>query len=112
MKVEDWLYEAVAQRAGEILEEMGYDEDLHDDGEKMLLLLDDEARNIVRPMLDRMECSQFDDQVTIYRGAFRDGLRYGFSVMTNQEISSELESTLLNNIFSKHEKSCSEKQPE
>ena len=81
---EEWVYQAVAQRADEIREKFGYDEDLNDYIDDFLRSLEPEMKKNVDALVTRILQSQFDDFVTIYRGAFRDGLRYGVMVLKGE----------------------------
>ena len=81
-RMEDWVYQIAAERADEIRTEFGYDEDLQDMIEETLRSLDSDVKEKVSALIDRMESARLDDYVTVYRGAFRDGLRYGISVVT------------------------------
>ena len=81
---EEWVYQAVAQRADEIREKFGYDEDLNDYIDEFLKSLEPEMIKNVDALVTRILQSQFDDFVSIYRGAFRDGLRYGVMVLNGE----------------------------
>ena len=81
---EEWVYQAVAQRADEIREKFGYDEDLNDYIDEFLKSLEPEMKKNVDALVTRILQSQFDDFVSIYRGAFRDGLRYGIMVLKGE----------------------------
>ena len=81
---EEWVYQAVAQRADEIREKFGYDEDLNDYIDEFLRSLEPEMKKNVDALITRILQSQFDDFVSIYRGAFRDGLRYGVMVLKGE----------------------------
>ena len=81
---EEWVYQAVAQRADEIREMFGYDEDLNDYIDDFLRSLEPEMKKNVDALVTRILQSQFDDFVSIYRGAFRDGLRYGVMVLKGE----------------------------
>ena len=81
---EEWVYQAVAQRADEIREKFGYDEDLNDYIDDFLRSLEPEMKKNVDALVTRILQSQFDDFVSIYRGAFRDGLRYGVMVLKGE----------------------------
>ena len=81
---EEWVYQAVAQRADEIREMFGYDEDLNDYIDEFLKSLEPEMKKNVDALVTRILQSQFDDFVSIYRGAFRDGLRYGIMVLKGE----------------------------
>ena len=81
---EEWVYQAVAQRADEIREKFGYDEDLNDYIDEFLRSLEPEMKKNVDALVTRILQSQFDDFVSIYRGAFRDGLRYGVMVLKGE----------------------------
>lgn len=84
-RMEDWVYQIAAERADEIRTEFGYDEDLQDMIEETLRALDGKTREIVKAMVDRMESERLDDYVKVYRGAFRDGLRYAFELVKDTE---------------------------
>jgi hypothetical protein len=84
-RIEELVYEIASERADEIRAEMGYDEDLHDLIEDTLRALDGKTREIVKAMVDRMESERLDDYVKVYRGAFRDGLRYAFELVKDTE---------------------------
>ena len=84
-RMEDWVYQIAAERADEIRTEFGYDEDLQDMIEETLSALDGKTREIVKAMVDRMESERLDDYVKVYRGAFRDGLRYAFELVKDTE---------------------------
>ena len=81
---EEWVYQAVAQRADEIREKFRYDEDLNDYIDEFLKSLEPEMKKNVDALVTRILQSQFDDFVSIYRGAFRDGLRYGIMVLKGE----------------------------
>ena len=81
---EEWVYQAVAQRADEIREKFGYDEDLNNYIDEFLKSLEPEMKKNVDALVTRILQSQFDDFVSIYRGAFRDGLRYGIMVLKGE----------------------------
>ena len=81
---EEWVYQAVAQRADEIREKFGYDEDLNDYIDGFLRSLEPEMKKNVDALVTRILQAQFDDFVSIYRGAFRDGLRYGVMVLKGE----------------------------
>ena len=81
---EEWVYQAVAQRADEIREKFGYDEELNDYIDDFLRSLEPEMKKNVDYLVTRILQSQFDDFVSIYRGAFRDGLRYGVMVLKGE----------------------------
>ena len=81
MKVEDWIEQAASQRSDEIRVEYGYDEDLQDEIEDVRDSLTGDVKERVGALIDRMERARLDENTKIYRGAFRDGVRYGFSVI-------------------------------
>lgn len=87
MKIDDLIYEVAAQRADEIRAEFGYDEDLQDEIEMVLDSLSGDVKKRVGELIDRMECARLDENTKIYRGAFRDGLRYGFFVIAEDIIN-------------------------
>lgn len=76
MKVEDWINQAISQRTDEILEEFGSDDDLQEEIEDVLEGLEGQVQAQVSELIDRMERSRFRDNINIYRGGFRDGIRY------------------------------------
>ena len=83
--MEDLLYELISERAGEILKEFGYDTEvsvLHDQLRKKL---EPEIAEKVDAVLTRTLQSKFDDLVSVYRGGFRDGLRYGIEIMSMEQ---------------------------
>ena len=84
MKVEDWIEQAVLQRSDELRVEYGYDEDLQDEIEEVLDSLTGDVKVRVGALIDRMERARFDENMKIYRGAFRDGIRYLVSVMNSK----------------------------
>lgn len=81
MKIDDLIYEVAAQRSDEIRTEFGYDEDLQDEIEEVLGSLSGDVKERVSLLIDRMERARLDENVKIYRGAFRDGVRYGVKLM-------------------------------
>ncbi len=83
MKVYEWLEEAAAQRSDEIRAEYGTDDDLQDEIETILKSLDGDDKERVQRLIDRMESMRLQDNTNIYRGGFRDGVRYIVSVMGN-----------------------------
>lgn len=85
MKVEDWIEQAVLQRSDELRVEYGYDEDLQDEIEALLDSLSGELKDRVGALIYRMERARFDENMKIYRGAFRDGLRYLIGVIGKDE---------------------------
>ena len=80
MRNEEWVYQAVAERADEIRAEFGYNEELNEDIDSVLNSLEQETKKVVDGLVDRVIRSYLDDIVSVYRGAFRDGLRYGVLV--------------------------------
>lgn len=82
-RMEEWVYQIAAERADEIRSEFGYDEDLQDLIEEMIRSLDGDVKERVSALINRMERTRLDDYVTVYRGAFRDGLKYGISVVAD-----------------------------
>jgi len=76
MKVEDWINQAISQRTDEILEEYGTDDDLQEEIEDVLDGLEGLVQTRLSELIDRMERSRFRDNINIYRGGFRDGIRY------------------------------------
>ncbi len=79
-RIEELIYEIAAERSDRIRVEYGYDEDLQDAIEDVLASLDGDVKERVRALIDRMESARLDDNVKIYRGAFRDGLKYAFEI--------------------------------
>lgn len=81
MRVDEWIEEAAAQRSDEIRAEYGTDDDLQDEIEIVLRTLDGDVKERVQRLIDRMESMRLQDNTNIYRGGFRDGVRYIVSVM-------------------------------
>ena len=84
-RMEEWVYQIAAERADEIRAEFGYDEDLQDLIEETIRSLDGDVKERVSVLIDRMESARLEDYVTIYRGAFRDGLKYGISILSDMK---------------------------
>lgn len=84
-RMEEWVYQAAADRADEIREEFGYNEDLQDLIEETLRSLDGDVKERVSALIERMESERLDDYVKIYRGGWRDGLRYAFELIKDTE---------------------------
>ena len=83
--MEELLYELVSERAGEILREFGYDTGLSETHDEIKKLLEPEIAEKVDAVLTRTLQSKFDDLVSVYRGGFRDGLRYGIEIMSMEQ---------------------------
>lgn len=81
MTKEECLYEYIARRSDEILEENGFDRDLSKMEDEVIWSLPPEIRSKVEPLVDRIMRAKFDDCVTVYRGAFRDGMRYAIDLI-------------------------------
>ena len=81
MKANEWIEQAAAQRSDEIRQEYGTDDDLQDEIEEVLGALSGDTKEQVSELIDRMERARLDENVKIYRGAFRDGLKYAFEVL-------------------------------
>lgn len=86
MTVDDWIQQAVGQRADEIRQECGMDDDLQDDVEEMLDSLDLETKEQFQELIDRMERNRMKDNANVYRYGFRDGLRYAFQIIGGFQI--------------------------
>ena len=84
-RMEEYVYEIAAERADEIRAEFGYDEDLQDLIEETLRSLNKDVKERISILIDRMENARLEDYVTVYRGAFRDGLRYGIEVLAEKK---------------------------
>ena len=81
MTVNEWIEEAAGQRSDEIREMFGTDDDLQDAIEDLINSLEGDVKKRVSELIDRMEQNRLQDNTNIYRGAFRDGLRYAFEVV-------------------------------
>lgn len=81
MTVNEWVEEAAAQRSDELREEYGTDNDLQDAIEELINSLEGDVKARVSELINRMEQNRLQDNTNIYRGAFRDGLRYAFEVV-------------------------------